>query len=121
MDTETRDLVVAAGISADHIMSNELLSRVIAMVAESSVVGPLLDTLFAEEGDEVCARDVRFYAEESEVLSFWQLGKRARSLNDVAIGYKRSGERVMLNPPHKHAPIQWGSGDFLIVLGEHSH
>ena len=29
----------------DHIMSNELLSRVIAMVAESSVVGPLLDTI----------------------------------------------------------------------------
>ena len=39
----------------------------------------------------MCARDVRFYAEESEVLSFWQLGKRARLLNDVAIGVMLPG------------------------------
>ena len=34
-------------------MSNQLLSKMFAMVAENAATGPLLAVLFAEEGDEL--------------------------------------------------------------------
>ena len=119
-DANTRDLVVAAGVSAEHIMSSQLLSRVISMVAEDAEVGPLLDTLFAEEGDDLSVRDALFYAAESENLSFWQVSARARSRGDIAIGYLRGGGEVQLNPPDKNQSLLWTKGDFLVVLGDAS-
>eukprot|EP00900_Chrysochromulina_parva_P022177 jgi/Chrpa1/4593/Chrysochromulina_OHIO_Genome00004775-RA len=119
-DANTRDLVVAAGVSAEHIMSSQLLSRVISMVAEDAEVGPLLDTLFAEEGDDLSVRDALFYAAEGENLSFWQVSARARSRGDIAIGYLRGGGEVQLNPPDKNQSLLWTKGDFLVVLGDAS-
>ena len=119
-DANTRDLVVSAGVSAEHIMSSQLLSRVISMVAEDAEVGPLLDTLFAEEGDDLSVRDALFYAAEGENLSFWQVSARARSRGDIAIGYMRGGGEVQLNPPDKNQSLLWTKGDFLVVLGDAS-
>ena len=118
MDSETKDLVAAAGVS-DYILSNRLMSKVMAMVSESASVGPLFEQLFAEEGDEIHVRDVRVYAREGEHLSFWELGARARAIGDITIGYKRSayGEMV-LNPPNKHEKLVWGEGDHVVVIGD---
>ena len=93
--------------------------KVIAMVSEQAGVGPLFDEIFAEEGDELYVRDARHYARVGEALSFWEVGARARALGDVAIGYKRGGGDVVLNPPEKRAPLVWSEGDFLIIIGDH--
>ena len=117
-DTETKDLVAAAGVG-DCIMSNRIISKVIAMVAEQQGVASLFDELFAEEGDEIYVRDVRHYAPcDGEALSFWDMAVRARAAGDVAIGFKRGGGEVGLNPPDKSAPLQWCEGDFLIIIGD---
>ena len=108
-----------AGVS-DYIMSNRLMSKVLAMVSEEASVSPILEILFAEEGDEICMRDVRRYACADEHLSFFSLVMRARAVREVAIGYKRGGAEVILNPESKHEPMTWGQGDILIVLGEMS-
>lgn len=118
LDSETRDLVATAGVS-DYIMSNKLISKVIAMVAEQPAVCPLFETLFAEEGDELYVRDARHYCTPGEVLSFWQMALRAREAGDTAIGFKRGEALVELNPPEKQAPLEWRLGDFLVVLGDH--
>lgn len=119
LDSETKDLVAMAGIS-DYIMSNRLMAKVIAMVSEVASVAPILDILFAEEGDEICVRDVRRYALPTEALSFFSMGARARARREVAIGYKRRGGGVVLNPEGKHERMTWDEGDFLIVIGEMS-
>ena len=117
LDMETKDLVATAGIS-DYIMSNRLMSKVMAMVAENEAIGPLLDILFAEEGDEIYVRDVRFYCTPGEALSFWQLSGRARGRGDILLGYKRGGAEVALNPDNKSDYLVWGVGDYVIVLGD---
>ena len=94
------------------------MSKVMAMVAEADSIGPLFEQLFAEEGDELYVRDIRSYCKPGEVLSFWELGSRARVRGDIAVGYKRSGCEVTLNPPEKKAPLTWGGGDYLIVFGD---
>ena len=117
LDMETKDLVATAGIS-DYIMSNRLMSKVMAMVAETEAIGPLFDILFAEEGDEIYVRDVRYYCAIGEALSFWQLASRARGRGDIALGYKRGGAEVTLNPEDKTTPLVWGVGDYVIVIGD---
>ena len=117
LDSETRDLVAAAGVS-DYIMSNQLLSKMFAMVAENAATGPLLAVLFSEEGDELHVRDARAYAAEGETLSFWEMAARARARGDCAVGHKRGGARVELNPPDKQRRVRWGRGDFLVVIGD---
>ena len=47
---------MAAGVSAENILSNQLLSRVLAMCSENAAIGPLLESLFAVEGDEIYVR-----------------------------------------------------------------
>ncbi len=117
-DAETKDLVAAAGVG-DCIMSNRIIAKVLAMVAEQQGVGPLFDVLFAEEGDELYVRDARHYAYLPQSLSFWDMGARARALGDVAIGYKRGGGDVVLNPPDKRKLLEWDEGDYLIIIGDH--
>ena len=117
LDMETKDLVASAGVS-DYIMSNRLMSKVMAMVAEEDSIGPLFEQLFAEEGDEIYVRDVRCYCRIGERLSFWELGARARLRGDIVLGYKRGGAEVILNPAQKTEPISWEEGDFLIVIGD---
>ena len=117
LDSETKDLIANAGVS-DYIMSNRLLSKVMAMVAEAGQVGPLIEQLFAEEGDEIHVRDVRVYASEGERLSFWEIGARCRAVGDVVIGYRRAGGEVTLNPPDKSEKMRWGEDDLIIVIGD---
>ena len=88
------------------------------MVAEASSVGALFEQLFAEEGDEIHVRDVRRYAHEGEMLSFWELTARARAVGDIAIGYKRREGDVQLNPPNKRERVRWMVGDRLVVIGD---
>ena len=114
---ETKDLIASAGI-CDYIMSNRLMSKVMAMVAEEPSVGPLFEQLFAEEGDEIYVRDVRCYCAVGETLSFWELGARARVRGDILIGYKRAGAELTLNPPRKTTSMVWGEGDSVVVIGD---
>jgi hypothetical protein len=118
LDSETKDLVAAAGVS-DYIMSNRLISKVIAMVAEDVAVGPLFELLFSEEGDELYVRDCRYYAAPGEKLAFWDMQARARALGDVAIGYKRKHGGVTLNPANKGEKLVWEVGSSLIIIGDH--
>ena len=118
LDSETKDLIAAAGVS-DYIMSNRLMSKVMAMIAEQATVGPLFEQLFAEEGDEIYVRDVRCYCSANESLSFWEMCARARSVGDIAIGYRKAATSEMqLNPPNKSERMTWGEGDHLIVFGD---
>lgn len=118
LHSETRDLVAASGVG-DYIMSNQLLSKVVAMVAENASVGPLFDTLFSEEGQGIHVRDARAYVGEGEELSFWELGARARADGDVLIGLKLGGDEAVLNPADKRTRRTWQRGDFVIVLSNH--
>ena len=95
-----------------------LMAKVMAMVAEAHSAGPLFEQLFAEEGDEIYVREVLCYCRPGETLSFWQLAARARVKGDVAIGYKRGDEEVMLNPSNKTKKLAWSEGDHLVVIGD---
>ncbi|KAI4318534.1 hypothetical protein MLD38_032226 [Melastoma candidum] len=60
LDSRTRNLVSVSRIS-DYVLSNELVSMALAMVAEDKQINRVLEELFAEEGNEMSIKPAEFY------------------------------------------------------------
>jgi len=123
LDRRTRSLLNIAGGSG-YIMSNQIVSAVIAQVSERREMNCVLGELLAAEGNEPYIREISLYLDLDQVrqYSFWELVLIARKRNEVCLGYVRGmatdleNERTMLNPPNKSTPLGWEAGDTLIVL-----
>merc|ERR1712146_842363 len=92
---------------SDYIMSHEMLSKYIAMVAENRKVHKVLEELFSSFGNEVYLRSPALYTHPEEEVSFWDLTIRSRARGEVLLGYRmlqsqadgQKIETIVLNPP----------------------
>ncbi|KAJ7520576.1 hypothetical protein O6H91_19G011200 [Diphasiastrum complanatum] len=118
LDSRTKYLVSVSKIS-DYVLSNELVSMALAMVAEDKQINRVLEELFAEEGNEMYIRPAEFYLYDKEELSFYDIMIRARQRDEIVIGYRlASSERAVINPPNKGVLHKWSLGDVFIVLSQ---
>ncbi|GJW47995.1 ion channel CASTOR [Tanacetum coccineum] len=118
LDPRTKNLLSMSRIS-DYVLSNELVSMALAMVAEDRQINDVLEELFAEEGNEMHIRQADLYIEEGEELSFYEILLRARQRREIVIGY-RSGnvEKAVINPPEKMKKRRWSVKDVFVVIAE---
>ncbi|KAF7824304.1 ion channel CASTOR isoform X2 [Senna tora] len=119
LDPRTKNLLSMSKIS-DYVLSNELVSMALAMVAEDRQINDVLEELFAEEGNEMHIRQADLYlCEEGEELSFYEIMLRARQRRDIVIGYRLvNAERAVINPPSKNDRRKWSSKDVFVVITE---
>merc|ERR1712159_604221 len=125
LDPRTAELIKLAKTD-DHIVSNELISMALGQMSEQADLGPLIEDLFSEEGNEMHIKDVRLFAYEGETLSFWEIMNRARQRCEVAIGYQRREDflngapekGLVLNPLNKAKRITWSPNDKIVVISE---
>ncbi|CAI9108525.1 OLC1v1008142C2 [Oldenlandia corymbosa var. corymbosa] len=118
LDPRTKNLLSMSKIS-DYVLSNELVSMALAMVAEDRQINNVLEELFAEEGNEMQIRAAELYIQEGEELSFYEILLRARHRREIVIGYRVANtERAIINPPVKHERRKWSTGDVLVVIAE---
>ncbi|XP_068665240.1 probable ion channel CASTOR isoform X1 [Aristolochia californica] len=121
LDPRTKNLLSMSKIS-DYVLSNELVSMALAMVAEDSQINNVLEELFAEEsvqGNEMHIRQADLYLHEEEELSFYEIMLRARQRREIVIGYRLStAERAVINPPGKSERRKWSSKDVFVVIAE---
>ncbi|GJP33750.1 hypothetical protein CLOM_g18267 [Closterium sp. NIES-68] len=116
LDSRTRSLVSVSKIS-DYVLSNELVSMALAMVAEDREVNRVLEELFSEEGNEMYIRPAELYLTDGEELSFFEVVVRARQRMEIIIGYRLFTEdEAILNPPDKAERRAWSIQDTFIVL-----
>ncbi|CAM8936823.1 unnamed protein product [Rhodiola kirilowii] len=116
LDSRTRNLVSVSRIS-DYVLSNELVSMALAMVAQDKQINRVLEELFAEEGNEMCIRPAEFYLFDQEELCFYDIMIRGRQRHEIVIGYRFAAEdRAVINPPNKSAMINWSIGDVFVVI-----
>ncbi|KAJ0784185.1 putative CASTOR/POLLUX/SYM8 ion channels protein [Helianthus annuus] len=118
LDPRTKNLLSMSRIS-DYVLSNELVSMALAMVAEDRQINDVLEELFAEEGNEMHIRQADLYLEDGEELSFYEILLRARQRREIVIGY-RSGnvEKAVINPPGKMEKRRWSVKDVFVVIAE---
>ncbi|XP_024020332.1 ion channel DMI1 [Morus notabilis] len=116
LDSRTRNLVSVSRIS-DYVLSNELVSMALAMVAEDKQINRVLEELFAEEGNEMCIKPAEFYLFDQEELSFYDIMIRARQRQEIVIGYRLANtERATINPLEKSEPRKWSHDDVFVVI-----
>ncbi|CAK9142130.1 unnamed protein product [Ilex paraguariensis] len=111
LDPRTKNLLSMSKIS-DYVLSNELVSMALAMVAEDRQINDVLEELFAEEGNEMHIRQADLYLRETEELSFFEVLLRARQRREVVIGYRlANAEKAVINPPAKSEKRRWSLED----------
>jgi len=131
LDTETKHLMMnTSTFGTEYIMSNELISMYIAMVAEAQETNMILQELMSAEGSEIYIQPIQVYLDlkTEKSMDLWTLMRRARSrpISEVVLGYRRDrldSKSVVINPTggeheDKKTPIDWRSGDMLIVIAD---
>ncbi|XP_030536653.1 ion channel CASTOR-like [Rhodamnia argentea] len=118
LDPRTKNLLSMSKIS-DYVLSNELVSMALAMVAEDRQINDVLEELFAEEGNEMHIRPANLYLGEGEELTFYELLLRARLRREIMIGYRlANAEKAVINPPAKDERRTWSVKDVFLVIAE---
>ncbi|CAM8956718.1 unnamed protein product [Rhodiola kirilowii] len=118
LDPRTKNLLSMSKIG-DYVLSNELVSMALAMVAEDRQINDILEELFAEEGNEMQIRPANVYLRVGEELSFYDVILRARQRREIVIGYRlANAEQAVINPPAKHEKQKWTMEDLFVVIAE---
>jgi hypothetical protein len=122
LDSGNRDLAAATGTLRDVIISNDLVSKMIAQVCRDRRTGAVMDEFFDEDGKEIYLRPATLYAAEGSITSFDQLILAAVRRGEAAFGYydgatQPDGNRVRINPP-RDAEIRIDASLRLIVIAE---
>ncbi|MCP3963931.1 MAG: hypothetical protein GY719_39345 [bacterium] len=125
MDSENQELVARAGVN-DFIISNKLVSMLLAQVSEEADIKRVYDDLFSEEGSEIYLKPASLYFDAFPAeVTFADLMAIAQNREEICIGIKlkereRDSEQnygVKLIP-EKNTSYVLGEEDCLIVLAE---
>ncbi|MCB1172408.1 MAG: hypothetical protein KDK39_02530 [Leptospiraceae bacterium] len=125
MNSDNLELVARTGVN-DTIISHQMISKIMAQVAENPDILAVYEVLFSDAGSEIYLKPLHLYLESlPEVLSVADLIELAQKRGEVFIGYRRYQEiqdvhanfGVRINLP-KNERIRPHAMDTLIVLAE---
>jgi len=124
LDARNRKLA-AATQTDDFVVSQQMVSLLLAQVSENPRLNALFDDLLDVDGSEIYLKPITDYVSIEQPVNFYTLVEAARRHDEIAIGYRRMGHSdgadrlygVRLNP-NKAAMIQFAAEDQLIVLAE---
>lgn len=125
--TDVRNRELAEVTRADDfVVSNKLVSLMLAQASENERMAAIFDELLDEDGSEIYMRPVSDYVAIGEPVTFYTLCLAALRRGEVAIGYRRQREGdadprrlggVVVNPP-KSEKLLYSEGDRVIVLAK---
>jgi hypothetical protein len=123
LDPKNRELAATTVIN-DIVISNEMVSMVLAQITYEPRVQAVLEDLLRSEGSEIYVKPLEFYAPQGQPTTIEHLLFAAKARKEVMLGiqiYEESPEKkygLVLNPQNRQAPIVPKPGDKLIVLAE---
>jgi len=122
IDVRNRELAEVSRAD-DFVVSNKLVSLMLAQAAENQYMARIFGSLLDEDGSEIYLRPASDYVVLDKELDFYTVTMAAVKRGEVALGYRRKGAGdssrklggVVINPA-KSARITFGSDDFIVVL-----
>ena len=123
-DIKNRALAEIAQVN-DFIVSNRLLSLLMAQISENKLLNLVFADLFDAEGSEIYLKEVAKYVNISEPVNFYTVVEAAARHGEAAIGYKllkkeKSAEEnygIRVNPL-KSEMINFSADDSIIVIAQ---
>lgn len=125
LNPENQELIAQTDVD-DFIISNRLITMILAQLSEQPEMKKLYDSLFQEEGSEIYVKPATLYFNAFPVtLSFIELMTAAAARDEICLGvrlgqYSRDAARnfgVVLDPPKKER-FTLTADDYLVVLAE---
>jgi voltage-gated potassium channel Kch len=123
IDVRNRDLA-AVTRADDFVVSNKLVSLMLAQASENELMAQIFDELLDEDGSEIYMRPVTDYIALDRPVNFYTVTLAALIRGEVALGYCRAGAAgrdprslggVVVNPA-KAEMLTFGPSDRLIIL-----
>lgn len=109
----------------DFIVSDKLISLMLAQVSENKALNAVLADIFDPEGSEIYLKPMGHYVASGRPVNFYTVVESARRRGEIAIGYRLhalAGDTaraygVVVNPD-KSAQVSFGEKDKVIVIAE---
>ncbi len=105
----------------DFIVSDNLVSLLLAQMAENKSLGPVFEDLFDADGAEIYLKDAGEYVKPGAPVDFYTVLDAARQRGEIAIGYdiaEREAARAPRLNPKKSERVTFQAGDRVVVLAE---
>ncbi|MBN8587673.1 MAG: NAD-binding protein [Rhodothermia bacterium] len=107
----------------DFIISDQLVSLVLAQISENKALSAVFEDLFDADGAELYLKPASEYVETHKDLTFYTLVEAAKTRNEIAIGWRKQADAenrernfgIYLNPV-KTSLMKLQPDDALIVL-----
>lgn len=124
LDLRNRELAEVARVD-DFIVSDHLISLMMAQLAENPDLNAVFTDLFDPEGSEIYLKPASEYVETNRPVNFYTVLEAARRRGETAIGYRLASESgnpaqshgVHINPM-KSLMISFKAEDKVIVIAE---
>lgn len=125
LDLRNRDLASVTRAD-DFIVSDKLMSLLMAQVAENKYLMRVFEDLFHHEGSEIYIKPIKEYVQPGQTTDFYGVVNAALAKGETAIGYRRTSLQydaeqnygLKLNPV-KSSRLTFDENDQIIVLAEH--
>jgi len=124
LDIRNRRLAQVAKVN-DFIVSDTIISLLIAQVSENNVLNSVFEDIFDADGSEIYLKPAKQYVRLNEDVSYYAVVEAARMQGETAFGYKIAAESesetvpggVHINPV-KSTLVRFAEGDAIIVAAE---
>jgi voltage-gated potassium channel Kch len=121
VDVRNRELAEVTRAD-DFVVSNKLVSLMLAQASENDSLAAIFDDLLDEAGSEIYMRAVEDYVALGTPVNFYTVTEAARRRGEVAMGFHRPrpgapANGIVVNPA-KATALDFAAGDRLIVLAE---
>lgn len=125
IDVKNRELAEVTRAD-DFVVSNKLVSLMLAQASENEHLAAIFDDLLDEAGSEIYMRPVADYVAIDRPVSFYTIAEAARRRGEVAMGYRRCRDGaadarnmggVVVNPS-KSEVLTYAAEDRIIVLAQ---
>ncbi|MET0439778.1 MAG: hypothetical protein ABW043_19980 [Devosia sp.] len=119
VDVRNRELAEVTRAD-DFVVSNKLVSLMLAQASENDALTAIFDDLLDEEGSELYMRPASDYVALGVPVNFYTVTETARLRGEVAIGYHRprpdaAANGILINPAKSAAEV-YSTEDRLIIL-----
>lgn len=109
----------------DFVISEQIISLMLAQVAEQKSINAVLTELFDPAGSEIYLKPADSYVAMDRPVNFYTVVEAARQRGESAIGYRRKADAnnmarsygIVLNPA-KEQLIEFSPQDTIILLAE---
>lgn len=103
----------------DFVVSNRLISLMLAQTSENELLAAIFAELLDEEGAEIFVRPMEDYVVTGRPVNFYTVAESAARRGEVAIGYIRGDRRPAIHiNPLKCDHLTFAPGDRLIVIAQ---